>query len=128
MEISRTVVLTPYPKHYVYIHVHPQHPDDVNHVVYVGVGTDSRAWSRRERVKDHSHWMRDWQDLGYTPDQYVRVVARKLTKKQALEFEAKLIQWHLKKGCTLFNDTGKPNQTRHYQPFFPDVPKRRRKK
>jgi hypothetical protein len=128
MAISRSVALTPYPKHYVYIHFHPQHPDDINYVVYVGKGTDGRAWSRRERQKDHSHWMRDWQDLGFTPDQYVKVVFRGLTAKQALNLEAQLIKLHLKKGCILFNDTGKPKQTRRYRPFFPDVPKQRRAK
>ena len=64
MEILRRVVLEPYPKYYVYIHFHPKHPDDINYIVYVGKGTDSRAWSRRGRRNEHSHWMRDWQDLG----------------------------------------------------------------
>ena len=122
VERTYSVRLQPMPKHYVYIHFHPQHPDEENCVVYVGVGTDRRAWSRRERSDDHSHWMRDWQDLGYTPDQFVKVVRRKMTKEQALKFERQLIKYYLTRGCSLFNKEKQGStQQRQYTPFFPDV-------
>jgi hypothetical protein len=36
---------------------------------------------------DHQYWLRDWQDLGYTPDQFVKVVRRKMTAERGLQFE-----------------------------------------
>jgi hypothetical protein len=89
---------TPYPKHYVYVHFHPQHPDDERYVVYVGEGVDSRAWNRYHRLDDHRYQMRDWQDLGYTPDQFVKVVRRKMTKAQPVHFEKQLVRYYLKRG------------------------------
>jgi len=114
--------LLPYPKHYVYIHFHPDHPDDPSYVMYVGKGTDDRAWSRRgTRSDDHWYQVRDWQNLGITPDQWVKIVRRKMTADQALRFEKQLIKFYLDKGASLFNREGQPSaQQRTYTPHFFD--------
>src|ERR1700683_3381956 len=75
-EISRTIILRPYPTDYVYLHFHPQRPDEI---VYVGRGSGGRAWSSDGRSTAHQLWMMEWQGLGYSPDQFVRIAARGLT-------------------------------------------------
>jgi hypothetical protein len=114
----------PYPKHYVYVHFHPRHPNDEAYVVYIGKGVDSGAWNRYHRLDDHRYWMRDWQDRGYTPDQFVRVVRREMTEERALTFEKSLIQYYLERGCSLFNREKwqSPAQRLTYKPYF-DIPK-----
>jgi hypothetical protein len=42
MPQQRVIRMQSYPTDYVYVHVHPQRP---NEVVYVGRGSGSRAWS-----------------------------------------------------------------------------------
>lgn len=110
----------PYPKHYVYIHFHPKHPGDEMYVVYVGKGVDSRAWNRYHRLADHRYWLRDWQDQGYTPDQFVEIVRRKMTEQEALGFEKQLIQHYLRRGCSLFNRVQgqNPAQKLTYAPWY----------
>src|ERR1035441_3468914 len=60
-EISRSIVLRPYPTDYVYLHFHPQRPDEV---VYVGRGSGGRAWLSDNRRTDHQVWMMEWQAQG----------------------------------------------------------------
>lgn len=119
-EHTHRIRLRPHPKHYVYVHFHPHHPGDEKHVVYVGKGVDSRAWSRYARQPGHRYWLRDWQNLGYTPGQFVKVVKRGMTEQQARRCEKSLITYYLRRGCSLFNrERGQnPAQKRTYKPWF----------
>jgi hypothetical protein len=120
--IPHRIIMTSNPTDYVYVHVHPQRTDEV---VYVGRGSDSRAWSSAHRSKAHLVWIREWQALGYSPDQYVRVVFRGLTPQRAVKKEEQLLAFHRKKGDQLFNKQRYKGGTRQHQNrFYPDGPRR----
>lgn len=70
----------------------------------MGEGTRTRAWEDRNRTPDHGRWLRDWQNQGCAPDEFVKIVRRKLTKKQAQREELVLITLYRKQGARLFND------------------------
>lgn len=109
----------PYPRCYVYIHFHPERETEV---VYVGKGTRGRAWDDTRRCPDHRRWLRDWQNLGYAPDQFVKVVKRKLTSREAELEERKLIASYRTHGATLFNKSSNkkwPVRT-YYNKWLPD--------
>lgn len=114
--------MTSNPTDYVYIHVHPQRTDEV---VYVGRGSGGRAWSSACRSQAHLVWMREWQALGYSPDQYVRIVSRGLTPQQAEKREQQLLAFHRKRGDQLFNKQLYKGGTRQHQNrFHADGPRR----
>lgn len=120
--IPYRIFMTSNPTDYVYVHVHPQR---TNEVVYVGRGSDSRAWSSARRSKSHRVWIREWQALGYSPDQYVRVISRGLTPQQAVEKEQQLLAFHLKRDDQLFNKQLYKSGTRQHQNrFYSDGPRR----
>jgi hypothetical protein len=124
---SYSLRMQPYSTDYVYVHVHPQRP---NEVVYVGRGSGSRAWSIGGRkTQDHRVWLREWAALGYSPDQWVRIIFRRLTPAQAVEKETKLIAFHVKRGDSLFNIQGNKKELirKHKNKFFPEGPQRFRK-
>ena len=86
-------------KYYVYEHFDPV----TGEVVYVGEGSSHRAWvcagtynhkSGRYllRSKSHTQWAQLLLDTGYTPDQFVRVTARDLTKADARILERQRIK------------------------------------
>jgi hypothetical protein len=119
--------MQPYSTDYVYVHFHPQR---VKEVVYVGRGSGSRAWSIGGRkTQDHRVWIREWAALGYSPDQWVRIVFRGLTPAQAIDQERKLIAWHVTRGDSLFNIQGNKKELvrRHKSKFFPEGPQRYRR-
>lgn len=121
-EITRTVVLRPYPTDYVYLHFHPQRPDEI---VYVGRGSGGRAWSSDGRSTAHQLWMMEWQGLGYSPDQFVKIAARGLTPEQAERRERQEIDFWLAKGHLLFNVQHNEGEIRpHSNRYFPDGPQR----
>jgi hypothetical protein len=99
----------PYPRCYVYIHHDPRAvvlgtSERTDHVVYVGKGTRARAWvDTRGSSLDHRRWLRDLQILGFAPDEFVKIVKRKLTSEEASKFERELIAFHRNNGATLFN-------------------------
>lgn len=75
-------------KYYTYTHVCP----DTKEVVYVGVGSEGRAWlCSGARADDHTEWMRELLSRGVTPDEWVVIGDRGLSKKEALEIELMLI-------------------------------------
>jgi hypothetical protein len=114
--------LTSNPTDYVYVHFNPQRPDTI---VYVGRGSTSRAWSFADRSHDHLVWLREWQALGYTADQWVRILHRGLTPEQAEKKETEAIAFHKKLGHQLFNDQlNKGGKREHHNRFFPDGPQR----
>jgi hypothetical protein len=103
------VVLSPYPRCYVYIHYDPRKTrrgelEQIDHVVYVGKGTRARAWvDTRLNSPDHRRWLRDLQNQGFSPDEFVRIEKRRLTSEEAIKFEGELIAFYRKKGVLLFN-------------------------
>jgi hypothetical protein len=104
-EKNHRIVLQRYPRCYVYIHYNPQKAKrGLWDVVYVGKGTRMRAWDDRNRSPAHARWLRDWQNLGFAPDEFVRIEFRKLTSKQAEKKEKELIAFYRRKGALLFND------------------------
>lgn len=71
---------------YVYEHFDPR----TGEVRYVGKGTGGRAWSvarSGSRSLAHFEWLTEIQEHGFTPDQFVRVIARGLSNKEALRLE-----------------------------------------
>lgn len=77
--------------YYVYKHVHPGTHDEV---VYVGYGKSHRAWIMDAplRAKDHSDYLRGLSSLGFTPDDWVVIIAGALTREEALTLEMKHIK------------------------------------
>ncbi len=71
---------------------------------------------------DHRRWLRDLQNEGVSPDEFVRIEKRKLTSDQALEFEGKLIAFYREKGDLLFNkEKGWTGPVRRYEnKWMPD--------
>ena len=79
--------------YYIYQHVDP----DTGEVVYVGLGTGSRAWatgtsSGSHRGKVHSAWLSDLYHQGYTMGEIAKVTTTLLTKDQALSLENEIIK------------------------------------
>jgi hypothetical protein len=103
------IVLSPYPRCYVYIHYDPRkvrrgEVGQIDHVVYVGKGTRARAWvDTRLNSPDHRRWLRDLQNQGFAPDEFVRIEKRRLTSEEAIRFERDLIAFYREKGVLLFN-------------------------
>jgi hypothetical protein len=121
-EIQYNIALRSYPTDYSYEHFNPRQPSQV---VYVGRGSGSRAWSSDQRSPAHLVWMREWQCLGFAPDEYVRIVVRKLTPQEAIEKEKQVLAHHAMKGCLRFNDALNEGPVRqHENKFFPDGPRR----
>jgi hypothetical protein len=125
--IQYAIRMQSYPTDYVYVHVHPQRP---NEVVYVGRGSGSRAWSIGGRkTQDHRVWLREWAALGYSPDKWVRIVSPGrggLTPAQAVKMEKELIAFHVNRGDRLFNVQGNKKELirRHRNKFYPEGPQR----
>src|ERR1700739_2618501 len=73
------VVLSPYPRWYVYVPYDPRmvrtgESGQIDHVVYVGKGTRARAWVDASLSSpDHRRWLRDLQNDGFSPDEFVRI-------------------------------------------------------
>jgi hypothetical protein len=85
--------------YYVYTHVDP-----VTHeVVYVGKGINGRAWDvtrSRGGNKDHQLWMSSLSKNGYLPSDWVRIIYRNLTEKEAFSKEKQFLHEY---GVTKFN-------------------------
>lgn len=82
---------------YVYEHYDPF----TGETRYVGVGTLNRAWNMQKpannatrnggRTVDHYGWLMGLAAAGFTGDQFVRIIARGLTKKEAHGLELRVI-------------------------------------
>jgi hypothetical protein len=111
-ERTINVVLSPYPRWYVYVHYDPRkvrvgETAQIDHVVYVGKGTRARAWvDMRVSSPDHRRWLRDLQNAGFSPDEFVKIEKRKLTSDQAIRYERELIALYRKEEVLLFNKEG----------------------
>ena len=84
---------------YVYCHVVPH----TSEIVYVGHGTNERAWRCTtsggekhygHRSPEHADWCQDLIDCGYTPDEWVRILHKRLTKSEACLREQEEIRRH----------------------------------
>lgn len=92
---------------YVYEHFDPI----TNETRYVGVGTLNRAWTMQKpnntpsrgggRTEEHYAWLMSLAFLGFTGDQFVRIIARGLTKKEAHGLEKRVVAGY--KADRLFN-------------------------
>ena len=92
---------------YVYKHVDPRTGD----VRYVGQGTKGRAWvcgsmgmdsgKRGNRTHSHQKWISELIALGYTPGDFVVVIAQALSPEAARKLEAEEIEKYDK--SKLFN-------------------------
>jgi hypothetical protein len=131
------LVLSPYPRWYVYVHYDPRkvrkgEPGQVDHVVYVGKGTRARAWvDVRLSSPDHRRWLRDLQIEGFAPDEFVIIERRKLTSDRAIKAERELTAFYRAKGALLFNkEKGWSGPVRTYEnrwmpdPAFGKMPPR----
>lgn len=92
--------------YYLCEHIDP----DTGEVVYIGIGTGSRAWatgtsSGSHRYKDHSEWISNLYEQGYTMGDIVKVTHTLLTKDHALEIELQMIKSFKPK----FNRLGNPD-------------------
>lgn len=92
---------------YVYEHFDPI----TNETRYVGVGTLNRAWNMQKpssnatrnggRTEEHYAWLMSLAGVGFTGDQFVRIIARGLTKKEAHGLEKRIVAGY--KADRLFN-------------------------
>jgi len=69
--------------YYVYHHVDPR----TKQIMYVGLGTQERAWMIRNRSKEHIQWVNELYDCGFTLNEFVFIKEKKLNKKAAMEKE-----------------------------------------
>jgi hypothetical protein len=79
-------------KYYWYKHVDP----DTQEVVYVGHGSGGRAWQCGSshsplRSKEHCKWADELLERGVTPDEWVEIGDRGISKEEAKETELQLI-------------------------------------
>lgn len=84
-------------KYYVYKHIDPV----TEEIFYIGKGSMGRAWAcgksnntksnKGMRSLKHYLWMQDLTKKGFTPADWVVIVDQKLTNKEALNLEAKLV-------------------------------------
>lgn len=85
--------------YYVYTHFDPK----TKETVYVGKGRGGRAWDvtrARGNHKDHQNWMTSLMHQGFIPSDWVEIIEKNLTEKEAFEKELNLIH---EKGLIKFN-------------------------
>ena len=78
-------------KFYVYYHVDPR----TNQIVYIGMGSGGRAWCcspSDHSDENHSNWIKELLNIGYTPDEFVQVIRSGLERKDALIIESRMIK------------------------------------
>ncbi len=76
-------------EHYVYQHIHPVS----GIVLYIGHGSKGRAWvGQTLRSEEHASMLDLLTKEGFLPCDWVKILARKLTKEQAKCIERELIQ------------------------------------
>ena len=92
--------------YYLYQHIDP----DSGEIVYVGIGTGSRAWatgtsSGSHRSSEHGAWITELYKAGYTMGDISKIVVTLLSKQQALTFEDE----YIKRLKPRFNKLGNPD-------------------
>lgn len=103
-----------YQRYYVYEHHNP----DTQQIVYVGLGQKERAWTMRpaNRSEDHRLYLEDLLDKGYVPSDWVSIVGKALTLKEAEALEQKLIELYKPK----YNKSKNPNYN-YYTKFTNEI-------
>lgn len=96
-------------RYYVYLHKHPE----TQAVVYVGKGTAGRAWScstspnskrgRGNRTSEHQSWIDTLLNSGYTPADFVEILAKGLSDEEARHLEQETTEEQRVTGSPLFN-------------------------
>ena len=85
--------------YYVYFHIDPE----TDEIVYIGSGTGERAWCVRpgkklkgggHRKPEHSFWCYQLMDAGLTPEDWVYIKQRGMTRIEARQYEEQLIKKH----------------------------------
>ena len=87
--------------YYVYLHKDPT----TKEIVYVGKGRHGRAWDVtrcRTENKDHQNWMLEQSEKGFLPSDWVTILEKNLTEKEA--FSAETV-WMHEHGSPEFNRT-----------------------
>jgi len=102
--------------YYLYQHVDP----DSGEIVYIGMGTGSRAWatgtsSGSHRSPAHSMWISNLYEQGFTMGDIAKVTHTLLTKDHALDLELNLI----KEVKPIYNRLGNPDKF-YCKSFTPD--------
>ena len=75
-------------KSYIYAHILPT----TGEVIYIGSGQQERAWSLYKRSDPHQSILNNIQRMGYSPSDYVVILAKGLVQKNAQEQEYLLIR------------------------------------
>jgi hypothetical protein len=87
-------------RYYVYTHSHPE----TKEVVYIGKGTAHRAWlCDQSRTAEHKQWISKLVQQGYTPADFVNIVAQGLDNRSALDIEKETTEEYRISGAKLFN-------------------------
>ena len=89
-------------KYYIYIHSDPH----TKEIVYIGKGCNGRAWDvtrSRTANKDHQNWRVRLIELGNIPTDWVTIIHRNLSEKEAFKIEC---TWMHENGRPKFNKTG----------------------
>lgn len=90
----------------MYEHIDPE----TKEIVYIGKGSGGRAWDvtrARNNRRDHQEWMLKKMEQGYIPCDWVKIISKNLSNKQALEVELNRLHTF---GLTRFNlQTGEKN-------------------
>ena len=88
-------------KYYVYKHIDPNTAE----VVYVGKGCHGRAWDvtrSRTENKEHQSWMLLLSENGFTPDNWVQIIAKGLSEEESFKME---LEYFHNNGQPKFNKT-----------------------
>ena len=70
-------------QYYVYSHI------DNEKIVYIGKGTDARAWTSKRYIQEHSDWVTE---CIHNDTRFVRMIATNLEQSVAFELERNLIK------------------------------------
>lgn len=75
-------------KSYIYAHILPE----TGEILYIGMGQQERAWSIHKRSASHQKILENLQGLGYSPADYVSIIAQGLDDADARRGELALIR------------------------------------
>ena len=75
-------------KTYLYAHILPE----TGEIIYIGIGTEARAWTTHKRSAPHKKIIDNLLTKGYSPADYVCVIAQGLSDKDARLLEMSTIR------------------------------------
>lgn len=79
-------------KYYVYAHIDRR--SNGGDIIYIGHGCGGRAWLSTVPFRDEAHAdkLKEFEDRGETPDEWVKILKKRLTKQEACEYERSQIK------------------------------------